>query len=120
MPAVPQFPYFRNQREKFLGVGGWEGSIMLDSQAIKEQAGRRGGPEWVREFKPCSPARDTPPPPAESRAPNRNPEHPGRAAKLAAFHYQRLHPKRQGEKKIQSFCNPIHHSNKNDFTLIKI
>lgn len=49
MPAIPQFPYFRNQREKFLGVGGREVRVMLDFQAFKVQAGRReGAPEWVR------------------------------------------------------------------------
>lgn len=55
---VPQFPYFRDQREKFLREVA---RSMLVSRVITVQAGgSRGAPAWARESKPCHPARATP------------------------------------------------------------
>lgn len=92
---------------------------MLDSQVIKEQAGRRGGPEWVRESKPCSPARDTPLP-RRVQGTQSQPRTSRAGGKAGGFPLPTSPSQASGGKKIQSFCNPIHHSNKNDFTLIKI
>lgn len=94
------------------------GQHRLVSRAITVQAGgSRGAPAWARESKPCHPARATPSL-TESQAPQSLQR--ARTAALAASHHHRLHPKHGWWWGIQSFCNPIHHSNKNDFTLIKI
>lgn len=111
---VPPFPCFRDQREKFL----WEvaratpGPLRCRLAGVEVLQPGRGSLNLVAQL-------GTPPPP-EFQAPNRYPEQPGHTESLAASHHQRFHPKHGGGGRIQSFCNPIHHSNKNDFTLIKI